>query len=87
MRYVKPRKPRGVKQNGEKSEDFCPGCYMRGCDPSGNSELYAGKIRNRLNAGLCPACGHNPCRCKSSLSVSTPRMVTHNNRKARREKV
>lgn len=86
MRFVKPRKPRGIKLNGERSEDYCTGCYMRGCDPFGNSPAYYNKIHKRLEAGLCPSCGHNPCRCKSKLSINEPIMVTHNNKKEKRKK-
>lgn len=87
MRYVKPRKPRGRKLNGEMSEDFCTGCKMRGCDPFGNSELYINKLNDRRKRGVCTACGQMPCVCKSSLSAKTEVLVVHNNKKAKREEV
>ena len=72
MRKVKVRKPRGMKQNGCRSYDMCPYCYMPGCDPFGASALYRRKIEQRLKRGLCPACGHAPCRCKSKLTLKAP---------------
>lgn len=72
MRKVKIRKPRGYKQDGHKSYDMCPVCYMPGCDPFGGSALYRAKISSRLKKGLCPACGRAPCRCKSKLSLKAP---------------
>ena len=81
MRVVKPRKPRGRKLNGEESYDMCPGCYMPYCDPFAASRLYSQKIDQRLEKGECPACGHNPCRCKSSIYAKVPIIVTHNNKK------
>lgn len=71
MKQVKPRKPRGVKLNGQRSYDMCPHCYMPGCDPFGGSEKYRRKIQMRLEKGLCPACGHNLCRCKSKLGLKS----------------
>ena len=85
MRFVKPRKPRGIKLDGTPSIDFCEVCKMPGCDPCGASLKYLAKTFDREERGVCTACGHNPCRCKSRLSVSEPIMVTHNNRKARRK--
>lgn len=84
MRFVKPRKPRGIKLNGEESYDMCDGCYMPFCDSMAASPEYYAKIHARLKAELCPACGHNPCRCKSKLKNKTTVIVTHNNRKERR---
>ena len=63
----KKRKPRGHKQNGEKSYDMCPYCYLPDCDPFGGSPLYRNKIQKRLSEGRCPACGHVKCTCKSSI--------------------
>lgn len=82
MRFVKPRKPRGTKLNGERSFNFCTGCYSPFCDPF----LRPPNVDRRLRAGLCPACGKpkDRCGCKSSLDAKRPVMVTHNNRKGRR---
>lgn len=82
MRFVKPRKPRGTKLNGDKSFDFCTYCYAPFCDPF----LRPSNVERRLRAGLCPACGKpkDRCGCKSSLNANRPVMVTHNNRKRRR---
>ena len=85
MRFVKPRKPRGTKLNGEKSYDMCEGCYMPFCDSFAASEKYRHKIHSRLKTGVCPACGHNPCRCKSKLHTKTSVIVTHNNKKEKRK--
>lgn len=63
----KKRKPRGIKADGTRSQDLCTGCYSFGCDPMAMSYKFQAKIRKRLKAGLCPACGHKPCTCKSSL--------------------
>ena len=65
MKIRKERKPRGYKANGDKSIDFCPYCFRPGCDCMGGSPLYRRKVDKRLEAGLCPACGHMPCTCKS----------------------
>lgn len=83
MRFVKPRKPRGIKKSGYPSEDMCPHCYSVGCDPFAMSANYRRKIEKRLKDGVCVACGQLPCRCKSSLKVKTPIMVLHNNKKER----
>lgn len=79
MRFVKPRKKRGTKLTGERSFDFCPGCYAPFCDPF----LRPKSVEKRLRAGLCPACGQpkDCCKCKSSLKAKMPIMVTHNNRR------
>lgn len=61
----KKRKPRGIKLNGRKSYDLCSCCFSYNCDPLTMSRKFSAKIRKRLKAGLCPACGHNPCKCKS----------------------
>lgn len=66
MKFPKQRKPRGIKKDGTRSIDFCDGCFKPGCDPFGGSELYRKKIEGRLDKGLCPACGHMPCKCKST---------------------
>lgn len=72
MKKIKPRKPRGIKQNGEPSYDMCPYCKMPNCDPFGASLLYRKKLDARRKAGVCESCGHNPCRCKSSLTLRNP---------------
>lgn len=75
-RYVsmpKKRKPRGYKLTGEKSQDMCPGCIAFHCDPMSMSRKFQAKIRKRIGAGVCPACGAKPivkygrkiCKCKS----------------------
>lgn len=65
MKVKKKRKPRGIKKDGTRSFDFCPVCHMPGCDPFGGSLAYQRKVAKRREAGVCTACGHNPCRCKS----------------------
>lgn len=65
----KKRKPRGVKQNGYPSYDLCEYCLAPDCNPLYNSCEFEEKIQRRLKAGVCPACGHKPCRCKSSLKI------------------
>lgn len=84
MRFIKPRKPRGLKLSGEKSYNLCPGCYSPYCDPS----LRHPNVERRLRAGLCPACGKpkDRCSCRSSLEAKVPIMVTHNNRKERKNR-
>jgi len=71
MKHIikKKRKRRGIKKNGYRSLDLCTGCYSFHCDPMMMSRKFSNKIRERLKAGLCPACGSNPCKCKSSLLV------------------
>lgn len=87
MRFIKSRKPRGRKLNGERSMDLCPCCYSFRCDPMGMSIKFQSKIHNRIKNGQCPACGRptNYCSCKSSLKLRSgeTRIVTHNNRKRR----
>mgnify|MGYP003335241753 CR=1 FL=1 len=63
----KQRKPRGIKKNGHKSYDLCPGCFSYNCDPMSMSFAFQSKIDKRRKQGLCPACGNKPCSCKSSL--------------------
>jgi hypothetical protein len=64
----KKRKPRGIKLNGNRSLDLCPHCFAFFCDTMTMSYKFQSKIDKRLAAGLCGACGHNPCTCKSSLN-------------------
>lgn len=66
MKFKKARKPRGRKKNGHMSYDLCSGCYYPHCDPMFRRP---GHIDERLEKGLCPGCGKDPCTCKSSLSV------------------
>ena len=67
MHNKKDRKPRGIKLNGERSMDMCTGCIAFGCDPMAMSPRFQNKINKRIELGLCPACGSNPCKCKSKL--------------------
>lgn len=62
---MKPKKPRKPRTTGM---DMCT-CYAFHCDPMSMSRKFQDKINKRLRAGLCGACGHNPCECKSSMSV------------------
>ncbi len=64
---IKKRKPRGIKKNGRKGEDLCPWCLSFNCDPGTMSEKFQAKVRKRLDQGLCPSCGTNPCKCKSNI--------------------
>jgi hypothetical protein len=68
MKVKKARKPRGFKLNGHRSDDMCT-CFSFGCDPMAMSHKFTAKINKRLRAGLCGACGSNPCKCKSSLTI------------------
>ena len=61
----KQRKPRNWKQRGGLSYDWCPYCFRPYCDPLGLSPHIEKKIDKRIDEGLCPACGHYPCTCKS----------------------
>lgn len=78
MRFTKTRKPRGIKQNGERSYDLCPCCYSPYCDPS----LRHPSVEQRMRNGLCPACGKplDLCICRSG---KTSRIVVHNNKHIR----
>jgi hypothetical protein len=62
----KKRKPRGIKKNGHKSYDLCPCCFSPGCDPMANTPKFNAMVRDRLSRGVCVACNHKPCTCKSS---------------------
>lgn len=84
MKFVKPRKPRGIKKNGQRSYNLCTGCYARNCDPMARSPKFDAMVHRRLEAGVCVACGYNPCRCKSSLFVKVPVMKTHNNKQSKK---
>lgn len=67
FKLKKQRKPRGIKLDGRRSKDMCPGCYSFNCDPMMMSWKFQDKIDRRIEEGVCPACGNDPCRCKSSL--------------------
>lgn len=69
VKAKKKRKPRGMKLDGTPSMDMCPYCIAFNCDPMGMSLPFQKKIDTRKAQGLCPACGANPCKCKSSLLV------------------
>lgn len=69
MKQVKARKPRGIKKDGSKSLDMCPHCLSFYCDPTMMSHKFSDKMSKRSRMGVCRACGSNPCKCKSSLSV------------------
>lgn len=62
MRFKKKRKSRTT------GEDLCPGCYSYNCDPMTMSKKFYDKIDKRIEKGLCPSCGNNPCTCKYSMS-------------------
>ena len=65
----KKRKPRGLKLGGRgMSEDMCS-CLTFGCDSMGISPKLKAKFDKRRKAGLCPSCGNNPCKCKSSSDI------------------
>jgi hypothetical protein len=61
----KKRKNRGIKKDGTRSLDMCPCCYSFDCDPMRMSFKFSMKIRRRIIAGKCPACGCVQCKCKS----------------------
>ncbi len=65
----KVRKPRGKKKTGYLSIDLCPHCHYPNCDPmfGFNPSPAQFKIMSRKKHGLCPACGHAKCKCKSKL--------------------
>lgn len=63
----KKRKPRGINKHGDRNFDLCPVCLWPHCDPDTMSPRIHLKLEMRKRAGLCPACGHESCACKSSL--------------------
>ena len=66
----KGRKPRSVKADGvHMGMDMCPHCIAFNCDPLSMSPKFRNKIGKRLENNLCPSCGKNPCKCKSSDSL------------------
>lgn len=65
----KTRKPRGMKLDGTRSLDLCPHCFSFHCNPMTMSHEFSQKVDKRLRAGLCGACGQNPCACKSTLKT------------------
>lgn len=58
-------KKQHTKKRWPASYDWCPYCFKPCCDPMGSSKAITRKTEDRLERGLCPACGHNPCTCKS----------------------
>lgn len=44
LKVKKKRKPRGMKQDGTRSLDLCPGCYSFYCDPSTMSDKFIAKF-------------------------------------------
>lgn len=76
-RVKKARKPRGTKQDGTPSQDLCPCCLKFQCDPFGSSPAFRDKVNRRKAAGCCPACGGDPCICKSSLQIGGNGHATH----------
>jgi hypothetical protein len=40
---------------------------MPHCDPFAASAEYRAKISKRQEQGLCPACGQEECKCKSTI--------------------
>ena len=80
MRFVKPRKRRGIKKDGMPSMDMCS-CYAFGCDPYAMSSAFNAKIHSRMKAGVCPSCGWNPCRCKSAGDIKRPILVVGDSRR------
>jgi hypothetical protein len=65
---MKRRKPRGIKLNGQPSQDMCS-CYSFGCDPMSMSREFNAKMDRRYNEGVHRACGTNPCSCKSNSDL------------------
>jgi hypothetical protein len=63
MTNKKARKPRTTGQ------DLCRCCFSFGCDPMSMSPRFSRKIRDRFKYGLCPACGHALCTCRSSMEA------------------
>lgn len=75
MKWVKPRKPRGRKLDGRRSQDMCPCCIAFNCDPFSMSSAFRNKVDKRREQGLCSACGGNPCKCKSKSGLKKPIMM------------
>ena len=67
MKFVKKRKPRGLKKDGHRSYDLCTCCFHPQCDPMFGRPP---KVTERLIAGVCLGCGRSPCVCKSSKTLS-----------------
>lgn len=74
MRFVKPRKPRGIKKDGTRSMDMCS-CLAFHCDPFCMSRAFNAKVHRRHAAGVCPSCGAKPCKCKSMKGIRQHIMV------------
>jgi hypothetical protein len=64
-RAKRKRKPRGQNQHGGVNYDLCGCCLWPHCDPFTMSARVHDKLLLRKMAGLCPACGHLPCTCRS----------------------
>lgn len=62
MAQIRPPKERKDRTKGQ---DLCPYCLSFGCDGVNMSPKFERKMRKRREQGLCPSCGHQPCRCKS----------------------
>jgi hypothetical protein len=69
MKQKKARKPRGIGKDGLRSYNLCTGCYSYNCDPGTMSLKFIEMVSWRRKNNLCVGCGHNPCTCKSSLSL------------------
>lgn len=83
MRFIKPRKPRGIKKSGYLSVDMCPYRYAIYCDPGSDSDHWRRKKSKRFAAKVCIACGQYPCRCKSKLKIKQPIMVVEKKKKSK----
>ena len=71
----KVRKPRGIKKDGTRSMDMCPGCHSFNCDHMAMSREYQRKRDRRHAQGVHFPCGTNPCSCKSSLDAK-PQVIS-----------
>jgi hypothetical protein len=80
-RYKKPRKPRGIKKNGELSMDMCEGCYGFNCDPTTMSIKWKDHVHKCYKEKRCVGCGEfrEECNCKSSLGAR-PQIIHDSNR-------
>lgn len=69
------RKPR------TKSQSLCSCGYWH-CDPifGIKPSIATRKIQQRLSAGLCMGCGHDPCTCKRKGEVYATRLPAKSNR-------
>lgn len=76
----KVRKPRGRKKDGSWSMDLCPYCYSFNCDSVTMSRKFQNKISRRFEQGVHPACGTNPCTCRSGIDAR-PQFANDDDRK------